>query len=77
MIPAESIPCLSYKRALEEEEVARSDTAGGDAGPTNIPQAKIESIEDVKEKNSLEPEEVKKYCESLFKFKTVRIQKFK
>ncbi|KAL5274371.1 DGCR8 family protein [Megaselia abdita] len=58
----------------EQPEQQQEATSIGNLG---CPQAKIETVKENFEGNSLASEEVIEYCKQLFKFKTMRILRFK
>lgn len=67
-IPVSAIPCLSYRRALEQETgISESDTS------TEIPNARIETVTENMESQNLKPEHLKEYCERLFQFKAIKV----
>lgn len=67
-----AIPCLSYRRALEEEtEKSKQETN------QELPNARIETVKENTESQNLKPEQVKKYCENLFQFKNIKVMRFK
>lgn len=81
-IPITAIPCLSYKRALEKD--ATKETNGGSEELSdcvileqNIPNAKIETVQDSLQRENLGPEQVREYCEKLFKFQSMKVLRFK
>lgn len=69
-IPLNAIPCLNYKKALDEEEAARQKEKG------LFPTAKVESVEENLKKASLNAEEFRDYCKKLFVFKEIKVKKF-
>lgn len=42
-----------------------------------IPKVKVESVEEHKKQSCLNPLEVRKYCEKLFRFRTIKVKRFK
>lgn len=78
LIPVNAIPCLNYRRALEHEEnqsnqpVEESSTLTSD-----MPNAKIETVQENIEMQNLSPEDLRSYCESLFQFQSVNVLRFK
>ena len=62
---------MNYKKALEEEEIARQKEKG------LFPTAKVESVEENIRKASLSPEEYRQYCQKLFLFKEIKVKNFK
>ncbi|XP_044261314.1 microprocessor complex subunit DGCR8 [Tribolium madens] len=69
-IPLSAIPCLSYRRALETEEEQTNETR-------DLPNARIETVKENIESQNLKPEDVRKYAEKLFQFKTIKVMRFK
>ncbi|ALC45974.1 pasha [Drosophila busckii] len=117
-VPMSGIPCLNYRRALEEEsELGQAnqaatdqeqektvsapagvcpivhnasnnlDVTGGEAAtPTEpkpevsktvIPAAKIVTVKENTQLESLTPDQLNSYCRKLFKFKTIRVLRFR
>ncbi|KAK5648513.1 hypothetical protein RI129_003405 [Pyrocoelia pectoralis] len=70
-VPLSAVPCLSYRRALEEE-LEQSKSATG-----NIMNARIETAQENIESHNLSPVQLQKYCEKLFHFRTIKIMRFK
>ncbi|XP_022901035.2 microprocessor complex subunit DGCR8 [Onthophagus taurus] len=71
-VPLNAIPCLNYKRALDEEAEQQKKKSQND-----LPNAKIETIlENIKTQN-LSPEQLRQYCEKLFQFKAINVMRFK
>ncbi|XP_063244192.1 uncharacterized protein LOC134543219 [Bacillus rossius redtenbacheri] len=77
-IPLSAIPCLQYRRALEEER-ASSEKAAVMVGPGGIqlPNACIETAEENKARHSLSAEQVHHYCSKKFPTKTVTVARVK
>ncbi|XP_065171582.1 microprocessor complex subunit DGCR8-like [Atheta coriaria] len=71
-LPISAIPCLNYKRALEDEQAAKKDKAAQE-----LPNAKIETVSENNKWNNLNPEQVRAYCEKLFQFRTIKVTRFK
>lgn len=69
-IPKNAIPCMYYKKALEDEEASRQKEK------SPFPTAKVESVEENLKTASLNPTELREYCEKLFKFKKITVKKF-
>ncbi|CAH1392852.1 unnamed protein product [Nezara viridula] len=71
-VPLSAIPCLQYRRALDEEETRKKE---GDAlnvkndGPQYLHTAKIETTEENKLSQSLGAFTLQQYCKKLFRFK--------
>jgi len=114
-VPLGAIPCLNYRRALEEEsEVEQQKTdgappvavcpmAGASALPAEamdvegkennegstdsktqpdgitalMPAAKIVTVNENTQKESITPEQLNTYCQKLFKFKVIRVLRFR
>ncbi|XP_039496019.1 microprocessor complex subunit DGCR8 isoform X2 [Drosophila santomea] len=114
-VPLGAIPCLNYRRALEEEsevEQQKTDEAppaavcpvtGAAASPTEpmdvegkenndgssvpksqpdgltalMPAAKIVTVNENTQKESITPEQLNTYCQKLFKFKVIRVLRFR
>lgn len=90
-IPVSSIPCLSYQKALEHEENSRSAMTEDNDDPnvgeypentngqtrTAFPTAKIETVTENVEKQSLTADQLTEYCRKRFHFKTIRVMRFK
>ncbi|CAH0549289.1 unnamed protein product [Brassicogethes aeneus] len=77
-IPLSAIPCLNYRKALEKE---KEPTLEPKLDPNNslkdIPNARIETVQENIEKHNLKPVNVREYCEGLFQFKTIQVLRFK
>nr|CAI5858147.1 unnamed protein product [Callosobruchus analis] len=75
-IPLSAIPCLSYKKALEQEkekqEDATSTVVGANGNEQAIPNARIETVQDNLQMQNLTPEDVREYCKALFKFQALK-----
>ncbi|KAL1130323.1 hypothetical protein AAG570_013261, partial [Ranatra chinensis] len=72
-VPLSAIPCLQYKRALEEEKRLEKEEAEESLnrnGELYLRTAKIETAEENKATQSLGPFTVQQYCKPLFRFKT-------
>ncbi|EDV52936.1 microprocessor complex subunit DGCR8 [Drosophila erecta] len=114
-VPLGAIPCLNYRRALEEEsEVEQQKTDGAPpvavcpvtgaaalpAEPMDLegkennevssvpksqpdgitalmPAAKIVTVNENTQKESVTPEQLNTYCQKLFKFKVIRVLRFR
>lgn len=125
-VPLGAIPCLNYRRALEEEAEAKEQQenpeqqpvgeegkAAEAAGPAGvcpvahataqstmevdntgnkveapviegnealqalIPAAKIVTVNENTQKESITPEQLNSYCQKLFKFKVIRVLRFR
>lgn len=66
------MPCLSYRKALEEEFEKKKNSVAQE-----LPSARIETVKENIESQSLKPDQVKEYCEKLFQFKTIKVMRFK
>nr|CAG4643157.1 EOG090X04U5 [Ilyocryptus agilis] len=82
-VPVSAVPCLHYRRATEreemkkaEEEKLRKEREEGNAS-SEIPCAKIESVQENQAAHSLNGVQLREYCAKLFHFKTVRLMRFK
>lgn len=91
-VPLSSIPCLSYKKALEAEaeleqkqkelqEKRAQEAEEGTSDPAPVaellPNAKIETVTENMKAHSLTGEQLQEYCKKLFHFKTIRVMRFK
>lgn len=81
-IPVSAIPCLSYKRALEAEQAKvnveqEKDDKEKDNEMEQLPNARIETVKENIEAQSLKSEQMKEYCERLFHFKNIKVMRFK
>lgn len=71
-VPLNAIPCLQYRRALEEEEKKKEmDEATNTVnnGQQYLHTAKIETTEENKLSQSLNALAIQQYCKKLFRFK--------
>ncbi|CAB4063490.1 DCGR8 [Lepeophtheirus salmonis] len=82
-IPVSSIPCLSYKRGLEEEAEAKKRLEAELNDPDKLkngcpifPKARVQSIEEFAVSESLNSEQFREFCKGRFIFKELRIKKF-
>ncbi|XP_076294246.1 microprocessor complex subunit partner of drosha [Lasioglossum baleicum] len=77
-VPVSAIPCLQYKRALQEEEEERQKEKERDpnAEVCSLPSAKIETIQENRAAHSLDSEQLRSYCQSLFRFKAIKVMRF-
>ena len=80
------MPCLHYRRAKEKDELkvkeqrkVAQDVLEGtvSAVSSNIPCARIESVQENQAAHSLNGVQLRDYCTKLFHFKTVRLMRFK
>lgn len=62
--------------ALTTTDLAPS-TSTTDTKVGGLPSAKIETVTENEEAKSLTPEQIREYCEKLFKFRTIRVLRFK
>ncbi|XP_050539800.1 microprocessor complex subunit DGCR8-like [Daktulosphaira vitifoliae] len=75
LAPLSAISCLQYKRAIQ----AQNNTNSNSENPTSkigdmiIPNAKVETAQENIVKESLSHEELREYCQSLFRFKKVKL----
>ncbi|XP_016949051.1 microprocessor complex subunit DGCR8 [Drosophila biarmipes] len=114
-VPLGAIPCLNYRRALEEESEAEQQKADGPppaavcpvtgavappAEPMDVegkenneassdaksqqegltalmPAAKIVTVNENTQKESITPDQLNSYCKKLFKFKVIRVLRFR
>lgn len=77
-IPVNSIPCLSYKRALEKEKEKKTDIETTEnINNLFLPNAKIETVQENLQNHNLTPEQLREYCEKIFKFQTLKVLRFK
>ncbi|XP_044765017.1 microprocessor complex subunit DGCR8 [Coccinella septempunctata] len=72
-IPLSGVPCLSYRRALEKEQEVEQIQCENN----HLPNAKIETVKENIASQNLSPEQLREYCQSLFKFKTIQVMRFK
>ncbi|XP_033329498.2 microprocessor complex subunit partner of drosha [Megalopta genalis] len=77
-VPVSAIPCLQYKRALQEEEEERQKEKERDPNTEacSLPSAKIETIQENRAAHSLDSEQLRSYCQSLFRFKAIKVMRF-
>lgn len=71
-VPLNAVPCLQYRRALEEEEVKRQEMKEVSDSLTEgqyLHTAKIETTEENKLSQSVNPFTLQQYCKKLFRFK--------
>lgn len=78
-VPVSAIPCLQYRRALkeDEEEKQKEKERLQDAQTCNLPNAKVETIQEHRATQSLDGENLRNYCQSLFRFKSIKVMRFK
>ncbi|XP_076255723.1 microprocessor complex subunit partner of drosha [Rhynchophorus ferrugineus] len=81
LIPVNAIPCLSYRRALADEAKSKENPETLEDRntnlPENLPNAKIETVQENIEMQNLTPEDLREYCETLFKFQSINVLRFK
>lgn len=78
-VPVSAVPCLQYRRALEEEEEEKRkeiERKSSGVEASKLPSAKIETIQENLANHSLDSERLRKYCQSLFRFKTIKVMRF-
>lgn len=77
-VPVSAIPCLQYKRALHEEEEERKKQKERDPNTEvcSLPSAKIETIQENRAAHSLDSRQLRNYCQSLFRFKAIKVMRF-
>ncbi|KAI4477837.1 PREDICTED: microprocessor complex subunit DGCR8 isoform X1 [Polistes canadensis] len=77
-VPVSAIPCLQYRRALheEEEEKKKEKDREPSAEVCSLPSAKIETIQENRAAHSLDSEQLRNYCQSLFRFKAIKVMRF-
>ncbi|XP_015592851.1 microprocessor complex subunit DGCR8 isoform X4 [Cephus cinctus] len=77
-VPVSAVPCLQYRRALREEEEERRKEK--EREPTveacSLPSAKIETIQENRAAHSLDSEQLRNYCQTLFRFKAIKVMRF-
>ncbi|XP_017073380.1 microprocessor complex subunit DGCR8 [Drosophila eugracilis] len=112
-VPLGAVPCLNYRRALEEESEAEQqkkdapaavcpvtgaaappvepmdcegkENNAGSSDPKSqpegltalMPAAKIVTVNENTQKESITPEQLNTYCQKLFKFKVIRVLRFR
>ncbi|CAH1153607.1 unnamed protein product [Phaedon cochleariae] len=76
-IPVNAIPCLSYKKALEEEKSKGPEEVRSNISDQNFPNAKIETVQENIQMQNLSPEEVREYCQKVFQFQSLKVLRFK
>lgn len=78
-VPVSAIPCLQYKRALkeEEEEKLKDKERLQEVITNSLPNAKIETIQENRATQSLDGMNLRNYCQSLFRFKSIKVMRFK
>lgn len=87
-VPITAIPCLHYKTATEKEKAAtlrKEQEINSDMSIINcngnfnhnIPNAKIETVQENLQRENLTPEQLKEYCEKVFEFQCMKVLRFK
>ncbi|KAK9511731.1 hypothetical protein O3M35_000338 [Rhynocoris fuscipes] len=77
LVPLSAIPCLQYKRALEEERKSKEEEESNSKNsPIWLRPAKIETAEENKLSQSLGPFAIQQYCKTLFRFKVAQTLRF-
>ncbi|XP_017060297.1 microprocessor complex subunit DGCR8 isoform X2 [Drosophila ficusphila] len=114
-VPLGAVPCLNYRRALDEESEAQlqkpdeaapaavcpitgatvspeepmdvegKENSAGSSDPKSqpggltalMPAAKIVTVNENTQKESITPEQLNSYCQKLFKFKVIRVLRFR
>lgn len=87
-IPISAIPCFSYRRSLAKEELRNKQQheaaeANSKTDPTTAAlmpistQAVIETARENLINESLTPDQMNEYCRTLFRFKKIRVMRFK
>lgn len=66
------MPCLNYRRAIEEESERIKTNVNQE-----LPNARIETAKDNVKLNNLTPKQLQAYSEKLFQFRNIKIMKFK
>ncbi|XP_075222611.1 microprocessor complex subunit partner of drosha [Lycorma delicatula] len=79
-IPLSAIPCFQYKRALENEkknaEIAKNNPTALNS-ELCLHNARIETAAENQAAQSLDAQQIREYCQSLFIFKTINSMKYK
>lgn len=78
-VPVSAIPCLQYKRALKDEVEEKQKDKERTQPPQacSLPNAKIETIQENRATQSLDGEQLRNYCQTLFRFKSIKVMRFK
>nr|QEI10606.1 pasha [Myzus persicae] len=76
LAPLSAISCLQYQKGLENKEIIKNepDFQVSKLGDMIIPNAKVETAQENIIKESLTHEELREYCQSLFKFKVKEVK---
>ena len=79
-VPVSAVPCLQYKRALQEEQEEKEKEKNKNQAPVvescNLPSAKIETVQENRAAHSLDSEQLRNYCQELFRFKSIKVMRF-
>ncbi|XP_044012013.1 microprocessor complex subunit DGCR8 isoform X2 [Aphidius gifuensis] len=77
-VPVSAIPCMQYRRALKEEEEERKKELNREpvTDTCTLPSAKIETIQENLAAHSLDSEQLREYCQTLFRFKSIKVMRF-
>ncbi|XP_051163099.1 microprocessor complex subunit DGCR8 [Leptopilina boulardi] len=75
-VPVSAVPCLQYKRALQEEQEEKEKEQTSVTDTCNLPSAKIETVQENRAAHSLDSEQLRKYCLSMFRFKSIKVMRF-
>nr|CAD7199040.1 unnamed protein product [Timema douglasi] len=91
--PLSAIPCLQYRRALQEKEaleekkpISATETALNGAAEKGapdcanspvLPSARIETAQENQAQQSLDANSVQEYCRRLFRFKDIEVLRFR
>ncbi|XP_014204775.1 microprocessor complex subunit DGCR8 [Copidosoma floridanum] len=77
-VPISAIPCLQYRRAMQEqEEEKQKEKDATQTESCTFPNAKIETIQENRATQSIDGEGLREYCQSLFRFKSIKVMRFK
>ncbi|KAF5281868.1 hypothetical protein FQR65_LT14512 [Abscondita terminalis] len=71
-VPLSAVPCLSYRRALQEESEQTASNKSGE-----ILNARIETAQENVKSQNLSPTQLQEYCEKLFHFRNIKVMLFK
>lgn len=76
-IPLSAVPCLSYQKALQDEINKNKNDVESEAQASglNLPNARIETVQENLETHSLNSDQLREYCEKRFQFKTIKVVK--
>ncbi|CAG9760802.1 unnamed protein product [Ceutorhynchus assimilis] len=80
-IPINAVPCLNYIKSIELEEKLKNqnieEVEQKNELTKNMPDAKIETVQENIEMQNISPEQLREYCKKLFKFQSVNVLRFK